>query len=94
LGLRITPFFLAPLIVGAGGMNGAGATFGGGANTGNGGSSNSQSEQTGQGGSGRVIIKIPSFGATPATATTGSPGYELRSNFHWYYFNASGSITF
>ena len=94
LGLRITPFFLTPLTVGAGGMGGPGATGGGGANTGNGGSSTSQSEQNAIGGSGRVIIKIPSSGTTPATATTGSPGYELRSNFHWYYFNASGSITF
>jgi hypothetical protein len=66
------------------------------ANTGSGGGgggSQSGSEYGGNGGSGVIILRYPSYLA-PATSTTGSPETYVTGFWRVYRFVASGTITF
>jgi hypothetical protein len=47
----------------------------------------------GNGGSGIVVIRYPSYLA-PATSTTGGPQTYITGNWRVYVFTASGTITF
>jgi hypothetical protein len=66
------------------------------ANTGSGGGGNGGSLATkvaGNGGSGIVVIRYPSYLAQ-AISTTGSPTYYQAGGYNVYIFYASGTITF